>query len=276
MSPAVMQTGDRFQMLYRRVLERTGDASTESEYEDRSVLALAESPDARRFTARSAAVLSPDPGVIGLEDPTIVRDGRDYVVFYTGWSGWSRGIASLLWASGPSLDSLMPQGIAIAPLPPERFVKEAEYRRGLLWCEVDTLDPYERSRIALTRSDSPRGPWPRPVVVAEPRPDRWDSVNVSTGPLIEHQERLFMFYNGMVRSEDPDFIHAARIGLLELNPQTGAILARSTMPILEPPDGARIAFAASIAGDMLYYTVDDQEIWAARLNPGALDSTELS
>ncbi|MDQ6720703.1 MAG: hypothetical protein M3003_07910 [Candidatus Dormibacteraeota bacterium] len=263
-------------MLYRRVLERTGDAATKSEYEDRSVLALAESLDGKRFTARKAPVLTPAPSLMGLEDPTIVRHGGDYVVFYTGWSGWSRGIASLLWASGSSLDALTPQGTAIAPLPPQRFVKEAEYHRGLLWCEVDTLDPHERSRIAATRSDSPRGPWPQPVVVAEPRPDHWDSVNLSTGPLIEHEERLFMFYNGMVQTDDPDFVHAARIGLLELDRGTGMILGRSSSPMLEPPAGGRIAFAASIARDLLYYTVDDREIWAASLDRAALREIVLT
>ncbi len=276
MSPAVISIDGRLQMLYRRVLQRSGDASRESEYEDRSVLALAESSDGGRFTGRAAPVLAPAPNLIGLEDPTIVKHDGKYVVFYTGWTGWSQGIASLLWSSGRSLDALVPRGTAIAPAQPGRFVKEAEYHRGLLWCEVDTLDPHERSRIAVTRSDSPRGPWPQPVVVAGPRPDHWDSVNVSTGPLIEHEERLFMFYNGMVRSDDPDFIHAARIGLLELDPNTGAVLARSTRPVLEPPAGGRIAFAASVAGDILYYTVDDREVWAARLDREGLGDIELS
>ncbi len=275
MSPAVMQTGDRFQMLYRRVLERIGDASTESEYEDRSIIALAVSDDGLHFVARQGAVLSPSD-YIGLEDPTIVRHGGEYVVFYTGWTGWSQGVASLLWARGTSLDALVPQGVAIAPTPPERFVKEAEYRYGLLWCEIDRLEPHERSRIAVTGSSSPLGPWPQPTVVGEARPDGWDAVNVSTGPLIDHAGRLFMFYNGMVRTDDPDFVHAARIGLLELDRSTGTILCRSSSPVLEPPAGGRIAFAGSITGDILYYTVDDREIWAASLDRAALTEVVLT
>ncbi len=276
MSPAVISVGGRRQMLYRRVLERAGDARRDSAYEDRSVLALADSPDGLRFTARKAPLLTPDPNLAGLEDPTIVRHDQEYVVFYTGWSGWSRGIASLLWARGPSLEALVAQGVAIAPAAPERFVKEAEFHNGLLWCEVDRLEPHERSRIAMTKAASPAGPWPQPVVVADARPDRWDCINVSTGPLIEHDARLFMLYNGMVRADDPDFIHAARVGLMELDPQTGAVLARSTGPVLEPPAGGRIVFAASIAGGILYFTVDDREIWAARLNRQALTEIDLS
>jgi predicted GH43/DUF377 family glycosyl hydrolase len=275
MSPAVCQNR---QMLYRRVLERSGDASRESEYEDRSVIALATSPDGLRFTARQEPALRPGGphAAFGVEDPTIIQHDSQYVVFYTGWSGWDTGIASLLWARGPSLDGLTPQGVAIAPSAPTRFVKEAEYRAGLLWCEVDTIDRHENSRIAVSRAASPYGPWPPPTVVAEPRPGHWDSVNVSTGPLLEESGRLYMLYNGMAQTEDPDFVHAARVGLMELDPRTGAVLRRSTAPVLEPPPGSRIAFAASMANDILYYTVDDREIWAAGLDRQAIKSIELS
>jgi len=276
MSPAVIKEGDAFTMLYRRVLARTGDASRQSEYEDRSVIALARSFDGLRLTAIVPAALIPAGGLVGLEDPTIVRHAGEFLVFYTGWSGGSKGIASLLWASGPSLDVLTPQGVAIAPTPPERFVKEAEVLGDLLWCEVDMIDTHERSRIAVTRAGSPLGDWPAPTVVAEPRPAHWDCVNVSPGPLIEESGRLYMLYNGMVRSDDPDFVHAARVGLMELDPRTGAVLGRSNAPLLEPPAGGRIAFAASIAEDLLYYTVDDREIWAARLDRGLLADVKLS
>ncbi|HEY0493467.1 MAG TPA: hypothetical protein VGD57_08365, partial [Candidatus Dormibacteraeota bacterium] len=135
MSPAVTANHD---MLYRRVIERSGDASRQSEYEDRSVIALATSPDGIHFTAqREPSLQAGGPySATGVEDPTIVPHQGEYIVFYTGWSGWATGIASLLWARGPALDALTPQGVAIAPSAPTRFVKEAEYRAGLLWCEV--------------------------------------------------------------------------------------------------------------------------------------------
>ena len=269
MSPAVVHD-PTFQMLYRRVLDRAGDANIQSEYEDRSVIAIASSADGRHFTATAQPALTPAPPYIGLEDPTIVPYLGEYVVFYTGWTGWKTGQASLLWARGPSLDRLAPQGVALAPQPPTRFIKEAEYRAGLLWCEVDTIDRHERSRIALTRAATPLGPWPPASVIAEARPEHWDCVNISTGPLLEQPGRLYMLYNGMIKTEDPDFIHAARVGLMELDPRTGAVLARSSAPVLEPPPGANIAFAASLAGDILYYTVDDREIWAARLDRSRL------
>jgi hypothetical protein len=63
---------------------------------------------------------------------------------------------------------------------------------------------------------------------------------------------------------------------MELDPRTGAVLGRSNAPLLEPPAGGRIAFAASIAEDLLYYTVDDREIWAARLDRGLLADVKLS
>ncbi|HYM49858.1 MAG TPA: hypothetical protein VET65_04720 [Candidatus Limnocylindrales bacterium] len=276
MSPAVVQQGLGWLALYRRVLARDRDARTASEYEDRSVIALAASPDGRRFRARPAPVLEPggEHAASGVEDPTIVRSGGEFVVFYTGWSGWQARTATLLWARGPSLDALRPQGVAIAPHPPEHFVKEAEVRAGrggfAMWCEVAALDRHERSRIAFTRATDLGGPWPAPVVVASPRPDRWDAVNVSTGPLLDAAGRVYMMYNGMIRSGDPDFVHAARIGLMEVDPRSGRVRARSVEPILDPPPGARIVFAASIAGDRLYYTVDDVEIWAARIDAQAL------
>lgn len=269
MSPAVSANHE---MLYRRVLARTGDASTQSEYEDRSMIALATSSDGLRFTQQLEPAIEPGApdALLGVEDPTIVRHHGEYIVFYTGWSGWKTGIASLLWARGPSLDALIPQGVAIEPVPPYSFVKEAEYRASVLWVEVDTVDQHEHSRIAVCRAESPLGPWPAPIVVAEPRSDHWDSVNVSTGPLLEQSGRLYMLYNGMVRTSDPDFVHAARVGLMELDPATGAVLGRSDEPVLGPPPGSRIAFASSLAGDILYYTVDDREIWAARLNRSQL------
>jgi len=245
MSPAVIEDGGRFQMLYRRVLARSGDASRQSEYEDRSVIALAESGDGLRFTARPAPVLIGEGQAagfagLGVEDPTIVRHDDEYLVFYTGWSGWATGIATLLWAHGPLLDRLTPQGVAIAPTPPFRFVKEAEVRHRLMWCEVDTVDTHERSRIAVSHAVSPTGPWSAPVIVAAPRPDCWDAINISPGPLIEEAGRLFMLYNGMVRTDDPDFVHAARVGLMELDPSTGLVIGRSNAPLLEPPPGNRI------------------------------------
>jgi len=276
MSPAVIKATLGYQMLYRRVLDRVGDASTESEYEDRSVIALADSSDGLQFIARETAALTPPKDLIGLEDPTIVPYDDEFLVFYTGWSGWAASIASLLWARGPSLDSLVPKGLAIAPTPPEHFIKEAEYHRGLLWCELDFIETHEHSRIAVTQAATPLGPWPHPRIIAEPRRSHWDAVNVSTGPLIEQAGRLYMFYNGMVRTDDPNFVHAARIGLLELNRETGDVLRRSSAPVLEPPSGSRIAFAASIAADILYYTVDDREIWAARLDRSALKEIELA
>jgi predicted GH43/DUF377 family glycosyl hydrolase len=276
MSPAV---GPNHQMLYRRVLERSGDASRQSEYEDRSVIALATSTDGLRFQAQKEPVLlaGGPRALIGVEDPTIVQHEGEYIVFYTGWSGWATGIASLLWARGPSVRSLQPQGVAIEPSGATRFVKEAEYRTGLLWVEVDTIDEHEHSRIARCYSTgrSPLGPWSPPAVIAEARPGHWDSVNVSTGPLIEDSGRLYMLYNGMIKTEDPDFVHAARIGLMELDPQSGAVLGRSVAPVLEPPPHGRIAFAASLANDVVYYTVDDREIWAAHLDRRQLASTPM-
>ena len=275
MSPAVTGNHD---MLYRRVLQRSGDASKQSEYEDRSMIALATSSDGLEFTPQKEPALKPGAphALRGVEDPTIVQHEGEYIVFYTGWSGWDIGVASLLWARGPSLDALKPQGVAIEPSPPTRFVKEAEYRAGLLWVEVDTIDKHERSRIAVSRATSPLGPWSPPAVVAAPGPGRWDSVNVSTGPLLEDSGRLYMLYNGMIKTGDPDFVHGARVGLLELDPHSGAVLGRSAAPILGPPPDGRIAFAASLAGDILYYTVDDREIWAARLDRNAIKHVDLT
>jgi hypothetical protein len=84
-----------------------------------------------------------------------------------------------------------------------------------------------------------------------------------------------MLYNGMVRTDDPEFVHAARVGLMELDVTTGRPVARSRRPVLEPPPGRRIAFAASVAGGRLYYTVDEMEIWAADLDLDAIDGIPM-
>ena len=278
MSPAVIEEGGCLLMLYRRVLERVGDARESTAYLDRSVIALADSLDGVRFTARPGVALEGGrpPAAQGVEDPTILRTRGEVIVFYTGWSGWKEGIASLLWARGSSLDRLQPQGVAIAPMAPTRFFKEAEpvpAANGdvLLWCEVDTLDEgRERSLIACCRAPAIGGPYSMPEIVARPRQNRWDAVNVSTGPLVFDGGRCYMLYNGMVRLEDPAFMHAARIGLMELDPRSGRVLARSRAPVLEAPEGARLIFSASIWNDRLYYTIDDSEIWVARLNHQAL------
>jgi predicted GH43/DUF377 family glycosyl hydrolase len=281
MSPAVVAVEGGYQMLYRRVINRQGDPRRQSEYADRSVIAFGSSADGLHFAVRAEPVLvaPPEDAGVGVEDPTIVIDGSDYVVFYTGWSGWEVGMASLLWARGRSLESLEPRGVAAAPRPPQRFIKEAEFLVAeghvWMWQEVDEIDEHERSRIALAGAPTISGPWGDHAVIAGPRPNRWDSVNVSTGPLVRRGERLLMLYNGMVRTNDPDFVHAARVGLMELDVTTGRPIARSRRPVLEPPAGRRIAFAASVAGSRLYYTVDDAEIWAADLDLDAIDGVPM-
>jgi predicted GH43/DUF377 family glycosyl hydrolase len=282
MSPAVIEEEGRPRMLYRRVVERVGDPRQSTAYLDHSVIALADSADGVRFSGRPGAVLEGGAplAAAGVEDPTIVRAGGELIVFYTGWTGWKAGIASLLWARGPSLERLRPEGVAIAPLAPTRFVKEAEALAAAsgvsLWCEIDTLDGgLERSLIAFCRAPAIEGPYPTPQVVARPRPNGWDSVNVSTGPLLQDGGRCFMFYNGMVRLDDPTFMHAARIGLMELDPGSGRVLARSTAPVLEAPAGARLVFSASVWDDRLYYTVDDSEIWMARIDRRALATVAM-
>jgi predicted GH43/DUF377 family glycosyl hydrolase len=281
MSPAVIAVDHGYQMLYRRVVAREGDPRRQSEYADRSVIAFASSADGLLFIARPEPVLAPpqEGAAVGVEDPTIVRDGGDYVVFYTGWSGWDVGIAFLLWARGRSLESLEAQGIAAAPTPPERFVKEAEVLlvagHVWMWREVDEIDWHERSIIALAAAASVSGPWRDHVVIAGPRANHWDAVNVSTGPLVRQGDRLLMLYNGMVRTDDPEYVHAARVGLMELDVTTGRPVARSRRPVLEPPPGRRIALAASVAGGRLYYTVDDVEIWAADLDLDAIDAIPM-
>ncbi len=281
MSPAVIASGDGYQMLYRRVTDRQGDPARHSEYSDRSEIAFASSSDGLRFTARPDPVLTApqEAAAVGVEDPTIVREDTGYVVFYTGWSGWEVGVASLLWARGRSLESLEPQGVAAAPRPPQRFIKEAEVLVAeghvWMWREVDEIDEHERSRIALAGAPSISGPWGDQAVIAGPRANHWDSVNVSTGPLLRRGQRLLMLYNGMVRTDDPDFVHAARVGLMELDVTTGRPVARSRRPVLEPPAGSRIAFAASVAGGRLYYTVADAEIWAADLDLDAIDGVPM-
>jgi hypothetical protein len=85
-----------------------------------------------------------------------------------------------------------------------------------------------------------------------------------------------MLYNGMERIGDPGFVHGARVGLLELDRRSGRVLARSTHPVLTPPPGSTITFAASIAAGRLYYTVDDSEIWAARLNLSDVGLVEMT
>jgi predicted GH43/DUF377 family glycosyl hydrolase len=115
MSPYVWKAKDgRYQMLVRAVPKRgqTGDTGT---------IWHAASGDGVAFAATSdAPILSPGPGPLdvgGCEDPTVIeRADGSILIYYTGVDA-SRAHGEMLYATGPTVDALVKQGVAMASTP---------------------------------------------------------------------------------------------------------------------------------------------------------------
>jgi len=265
MSPYVWRTDDCYAMLVRAV-PRAGETG------DTGTIWYATSTDGLRFTATDAPVLSPGPGpddIGGCEDPTPVfsADGS-VVIYYTGVDA-TRTHGEMLYATGPSIDRLKKNGVAMQNTPTQGNIKEATVDRTETggWRMFYEFARNEASLVGLAVSDGVAGPWTNESDPFAPRPDSWDSWHLSTGPLLtSDKNRPVMFYNGAT--------HDARwrIGWIAFDAEYRKVVGRCIEPLITPPPSLErtatdIAFAASVVlvGDQvwLYYSLADTHLYRA-------------
>ncbi|MDQ2802144.1 MAG: glycosidase [Pseudomonadota bacterium] len=222
------------------------------------------------FRMDDAPVLVPGPDgkdSTGCEDPTVLATDDGYVVFYTGVD--ESGTGHLLYATGKDMRSLEKRGVALP-----NGKKEDNNKEGTIllsdgrWRLLYEYAHDGHSLISLTEGDGPAGPWHEQSDPFRPRPDRWDSWHLSTGPLLLNQpDRPVMFYNGADQGADWG------IGWVALSPDLRSVIARCDGPLIAPPTDATgsrdIAFAASVVETegtiWLYYSRNDRELKRATI-----------
>ncbi len=263
MSPYVWRLGDgSYAMLVRAVppAGETGDTGT---------IWYATSRDGLSFVATDTPVLSPGPGpddIGGCEDPTpVLCDDGSVLVYYTGVDA-SRTHGEMLYATGPSLDRLTKQGVAMANTPSQGNIKEATVDRTSDggWRMFYEYARDEASLIGLAVGTGVAGPWTDQKDPFGPRTDSWDSWHLSTGPMLtSDKNRPVMFYNGATRDA------RWRIGWVAFDAEYTQVVARGVEPLITPPpslerNAADIAFAASVVlvGNeiWLYYSLADTHL----------------
>ncbi|MEO5866523.1 MAG: glycosidase [Sphingomonas sp.] len=222
------------------------------------------------FRMDDAPVLAPGPhgkDSTGCEDPTVVATGDGYVVFYTGVD--ESGAGHLLYASGKDMRSLEKRGVALPNAKDENNSKEATLLlHDDRWRLLYEYAHGGHSLISLTEGNGPAGPWHEQPDPFCPRPDKWDSWHLSTGPLLLNElDRPVMFYNGADEAADWG------IGWVALSPDLRSVIARCDGPLIAPPTDATgsrdIAFAASVVETegtiWLYYSRNDRELKRATI-----------
>ncbi|MDI7776644.1 hypothetical protein [Asticcacaulis sp. EMRT-3] len=207
----------------------------------------------------------------GVEDPTVVclAEGG-YLVYYTGVSA-DMTHGELFYATGPDLQSLKKNGVALASSKSMGNTKEATVGRTRdgQWRLFYEYAADEASRIGLAIGPDVDGPWQEKPAPFLPREDGWDNWHLSTGPmLMDDPARPVMFYNGATRDA------RWRIGWVAFSPDCLSVVDRCIQPLLTPPPTSNrtdtdIAFAASAIVDQgniwLYYSLEDQRLSRARL-----------
>lgn len=268
MSPYVwIEPDGRYGIMVRAVPPPGGDRT------DTGVIWAGWSDDGIIFDMEDAPAITPGPDAIdcgGVEDPTVVRTDDGYVVYYTGVMGdFSHG--EMLYASGPSLDRLTKQGVALASTKSMGNTKEATVARTAdghwrLWYEYATDDA---SRVGLAIGDGVAGPWEEQPTPFLPRQQSWDNWHLSTGPiLLTDPDFPVMFYNGAT--------HDARwrIGWIAFDRDCRRVVDRGIEPLITPPpvddrSATDIAFAASVierdGAIWLYYSLEDRRLARARI-----------
>ncbi len=122
------------------------------------------------------------------------------------------------------------------------------------------------SRIGIASAPAVDGPWTVLHSFFDPRPQRWDSWHLSTGPVLTTDlRRPVMFYNGATRQAN------WRIGWVVFDENYTRIIARCDEPMIAPPPreigDTDIAFAASAIEENdvihLYYSIADKDMLRA-------------
>ncbi|HET9337270.1 MAG TPA: glycosidase [Sphingomicrobium sp.] len=277
MSPFVwLADGSGYEILMRAW------PAKEAPFTDSGVIWHGISDDGVHFRMDDEPMLTPGPEPIdigGCEDPTMVRmEDGSYVVYYTGVKeDFSTG--QLLYATGPSLDRLEKQGIALASSKTKGNTKEATITmipdgRWRLFYEYagdidDELPGHDASLIGLALGTSVAGPWEERTSPFAPREESWDNWHLSTGPMLRDDPDMpVMFYNGATRDA------RWRIGWVAFDRECTRTVGRGIQPLITPPPvddrtATDIAFASSvIVGDgriWLYYSLEDARLARAEI-----------
>lgn len=268
MSPYVWRLDDGSYAMLVRAVPRPGETG------DTGTIWYATSNDGLCFTATDTPVLSPGPGpddIGGCEDPTpVFRPDGSVVIYYTGVDA-TRTHGEMLFATGPSLDRLEKQGVAMQNTPSQGNIKEATVDRTKAggWRMFYEFARNEASLVGLAISDGIAGPWTDERDPFSPRTDSWDSWHLSTGPLLtSDKDRPVMFYNGAT--------HDARwrIGWIAFDAEFTKVVNRCVEPLITPPPALErtatdIAFAASVVladGQIwLFYSLADTHLYRAMI-----------
>lgn len=271
MSPFVWKEDEQYRIMVRGVPYPLGPT------DQTGTILGGSSSDGLTFAMDKKLAIVPGPMAAdlgGCEDPTVLRVGDQYLVYYTGVDA-ARSQGSIILATGPDLESLTKQQLVLKAPPGEGNIKEATLAQTSNgdWRLFYEYAANEASRIGMAGGQSPEGPWevlPDPFGIRE---DSWDNWHLSTGPIIQIDgQDPVMFYNGAT--------HDARwrIGWISFDPTYTKVTGRGLEPMLMPPpathrESTDIAFAASTVMEgnriALYYSLEDRMLRRAivRLYP---------
>lgn len=221
------------------------------------------------FQMDPAPAIAPGPEPVdigGVEDPTVLRrDDGSYAVLYTAVTA-DMAHGELSRAEGPTPQSLVKSGVALASSQSEGNTKEATLAQAPdgSWRLFYEYAADEASRIGVATGAGVGQPWTEQPAPLTPRPDSWDDWHLSTGPmLMSDPDMPVMFYNGATRDA------RWRIGWVAFDRDMSMVVARGLQPLLTPPPAADrgatdIAFAASVivrdGETWLYYSLEDRKL----------------
>lgn len=266
LSPFVWRSGDHYQVLVRAVNHSPIPADKIAR------IYPGTSEDGLRFTMGDHPVIAPGPDETdhdGAEDPTVMVEGGEFHVYYTGWNQ-AKLTAQLMLAVGPDVHQLKKCGVALPSTERHRDTKEATLAQlpDGSWRLFFEYSRDGHSLVGLASGPTADGPWTVQPPLFHPRDDHWDSWHLSTGPLLRSDPgRPVMFYNGADKEA------RWKIGWIAFDEHFTRVVGRSQDPLVAPgavePPYRDIAFANSLVETdreiWLYYSVADMDVRRATI-----------
>ncbi|CAB50037.1 glycoside hydrolase family 130 protein [Pyrococcus abyssi] len=221
-NPAVIREGSTYVMLYRG----------ESEDGLTGRIGLALSSDGVSFVKHPLPVLEPELGceIMGVEDPRIVKIGKDYLMTYTGYDG---KIARLCLAISRNLLSWGKVGAIFDEFP-------GNYLRPKNWTKSGAILPekvsgeyvmyFGDSNVWIAYSDDGLNWEYEREPVMKPRKGKFDSLLVEPGsPPVKVGDSIVLIYN----SADENLVYRPGIAVFDAD-DPSRLVWRSEKPIMEP------------------------------------------